>query len=242
MMLSPEILSLCTLIVCLLSIIAAVKFFGKSGLFVYTAVAVISSNLQVLKLTKYSFTENPIALGTVMFATVFAVDNILTEYYGAEVAKKNVWLSFFGYLLFVMVMEIAVCHPAVDCADCTNLHGEFKKLLSPSIILLMCSLISYAVGQFSDIFILSLLKKLTRGKYISARAFISMSLSTFLDNCVFSVFAWVIFAEHPVSWKVLWSTYIFVAYLLRLSVAVLCVPLVKSAGAWIKRGRDVQEF
>ena len=239
MIIMPEILSLCTLIASFIAILIAVRFFGKSGLFVYTAIAVVASNLQVLKLTKYEFIDNPIALGTVIFATVFAVDNILTEYYGAEIATKNVWLSFFGYLFFAIIMEIAVLHPAVDCADCTNLHEEFSLLLSPSIVLLFSSLISYAVGQLSDIFLFATLKRMTRGKYISARAFIAMAASSFLDNCVFSIFAWIIFAKNPVSWKTLWYTYIFVTYLLRLSVASLCVPLVKLAGVWIKKRRDV---
>ncbi|MCR5225517.1 MAG: queuosine precursor transporter [Alphaproteobacteria bacterium] len=235
-------MSLCTLSVSFIAILVAVKLFGKSGLFVYTAIAVVASNLQVLKLTKYGVVDNPIALGTVIFATVFAVDNILTEYYGAETATKNVWLSFFGYLFFAIIMEIAVLHPAVVGYECTNLHEEFGKLLSPSMVLLFSSLISYAVGQLTDIFLFSALKKMTRGKYVSVRSFVSMAISTFLDNCVFSVCAWVIFAKNPVSWKTLWYTYIFITYLLRLSVAILCVPLVKLAGVWIKKRRDVPEF
>lgn len=232
---TPEVLSFVSLILCSIAILVSVRFFGKSGLFVYTGTVVIASNLQVLKLTQYSFVDNPIALGTVAFATVFAVDNILTEYYGAEAAKKNIWLSFMCYLLFSVLMKVAVLHPAVFHDECTNLHGEFNRIFSPGLILLSASLISYAVGQLSDIFIFSTLKKMLKDKYVSIRSFCSMAISTFLDNCIFSVFAWMVFAENPVSWKELWYTYIFIAYLMRLLVAVLCVPLVRLAGYLVNK-------
>lgn len=232
----PEFLSFCSLILCCIAILVSVKFFGKSGLFVYTGTVVVASNLQVLKLTQYSFVDNPIALGTVAFATIFAVDNILAEYYGADAAKKNIWLSFFSYLFFTILMKIAVLHPAVMHVGCTNFYKEFNEVFSPGIVLLIASLISYAIGQLSDVFIFSTLKKLMKNKCVSIRSFISMAISTFLDNCIFSVFAWVILAKNPVGWKELWYTYIFIAYLMRLLVAVLCVPLVRLAGYLVNKG------
>ena len=68
-----------------------------------------------------------------------------------------------------------------------------------------------------------------KNKYLILRSFISMSLSTFLDNFVFSVLAWIILSDNPISWNSLWSTYIFSGYLLRLIVVVFCIPLVKLA-------------
>jgi uncharacterized integral membrane protein (TIGR00697 family) len=232
-------LSLLTLIVCFLTVLMLLKYFGKSGLLVYTATAVAISNIQVLKLTQYRFAEHPVALGTVIFSTIFAVDNILTEYFGPETAKKCVWLSFCSYLFFAIAMRIAVAHPSVQHFECINLHQEMASLFSPSFVILASSLISYVVSQLIDIFVFSKLKKLTKGKYLSCRSLVSMIISVFVDNLTFSVFAWVIFAERPISWPVLWKTYIFVTYLMRLFIAALCVPLVRLAGAFVPRDRDV---
>ena len=237
----PEILSLLSLLVCFFCILFLTRFFGKIGLFVYSAVVVIVSNIQVLKLTQYSFAEDPVALGTVVFSTSFAVDNILTEFFGKNEARKNVFLSFFCYLMFSILMQITIWHPEVSSAECINLHNEIKNLFSPSMVIFISSLISFFVGQLSDIFIFSSLKKFFRGKYLEVRSFISMATSTFLDNVVFSLLAWIIFSSNPVSWKTLWSTYIFVTYLMRLVIVILCVPLVKLAGLVLGKS-NVRKF
>jgi uncharacterized integral membrane protein (TIGR00697 family) len=235
-----EVLSLSTLIVCFITILGMLKFFGKSGLYVYSTIALIASNIQVLKLTKYAFASDPVALGTVLFSTTFAIDNILNEYFGEKIAKKCVWISFWGYLFFVIVMKISVLHPAIEHSECTNLYAELDNLFSPTLVLFASSLVSYLVSQYTDIFIFSALKKKFRGK--SKRAMISMGISTFVDNCVFSVLAWIIFADKPISLSSLWSTYIFITYITRLIIAVLCVPLVRLSGKFITREQNVQEF
>ncbi|MDR3179541.1 MAG: queuosine precursor transporter [Holosporaceae bacterium] len=234
-----ELLSLSTLIVCFVSILIAVRYLGREGLYVYSTVAVIVSNIQVLKLTKYSLIDDPVALGTVMFSTTFAVDNILNEYFGEKSAKRGVWISFFGYLLFVIVMKIAVWHPQVHHPECLNLCQEMSKLFSPTLVLFASSLLSYMVSQFTDIFIFSKLKKILKNRHVSYRSMISMALSTFVDNCVFSLLAWIILADNPITLSSLWSTYIFVTYVIRLIVAVLCVPLVKLAGFFLKADSHV---
>lgn len=231
----PEILSLFTLILCFITILFMLNFFGKTGLYIYSTIAVIASNIQVLKLTKYFVMQDPIALGTVLFSTTFAVDNILNEYFGEKSAKKGVWISFLGYLFFVALMKIADMHPAVDHAECISLHKEIHKLFSPTLVLFISSLISYFISQYTDIFIFSALKKIFKDKYISRRAMISMCISTFVDNCVFSILAWVVFSDHPISLISLWKTYICITYVIRLFIAILCVPLVRTAGIFVKR-------
>ncbi len=236
---NAEILSFFSLIVCFTSIFFLFCFYGKSGLFVYTSIIAITSNIQVLRLTQYSFMESPVALGTVAFSTIFAVDNILTEFFGAKEARKNVLLSFFCYSMFVCLMRIVVFHPVVQESGCTNLHAEMEALFSPSFVILISSLISYVSCQLFDIGMFSFLKKLTRGKYLGLRALLTMSCSVFLDNAIFSTLAWVVFADNPISWKELWSTYIFATYLLRLFIAVLCIPLIKLIEMYQRRREHV---
>lgn len=236
----PECLSILTLLFCFISIISALKFFGKAGLYVYSTIAAIASNIQVLKITQYSFVTDPVALGTVLFSTTFAVDNILTEYYGTKVAKKNLYISFFGYLFFVVIMQIAILHPQVHDTHCVNLHLELMKIFSPSFYIFMSSLIAFFVGQYTDILVFSQLKKVYKEKWLIGRSAFSMAIASFADNFVFSFLAWIVFAENPVSMAVLWKTYIFIAYLLRLIIAVMCLPLVKSAGKFVYEGCNVQ--
>lgn len=229
-----ELLSLSTLIVCFIAILCVTKFFGKEGLYAYSTVAIITANIQVLKLTEYSFAPDPVALGTVLFATTFAVDNILNEYFGAKSAKKSVWISFFMYAFFMLLMNIVILHPVVRHTECVNLHEEIRRLFSPTLTLLVASLASYVVGQYTDITVFSLLKKAFKNKQLSLRSMISMAASSFVDNVVFSLLAWVILADKPISLSSLWSTYIFITYLIRLIIAILCVPLVKLSGKFVE--------
>ena len=240
-MIIPEFLSFATLIICFVTVLFLFRYAGKSGLLIYSALATIIANLQVLKLTQYALLDSPVALGTVVFSTTFAVDNILTECYGKNVAKKCIWTSFSSYLFFVICMKMAVLHPPVNSNECVDLHSELQKLFSPGFILFISSLISYVVGQFSDVTIFSFLKKIFNNKFITLRSLMSMSISTFIDNFVFSICAWYIFAEHPVSFATLWKTYVFMNYIIRLIVAVCCVPLVKLAVV-NSESKDVQKF
>lgn len=248
----PEILDCVTLLVCFAFILGAVNFLGKSGLYAYSLSATIAANIQVLKLTQYSYIADPVALGTVLFSTTFAVDNILTEYYGVNAAKKGVYISFFCYLFFVIVMQIAVFHPHISVSDYMNLDAELAAIFSPSISIFVASLLAYFVGQRTDIFVYSNLKKLSlrssknsifgskslsanSQKHLAFRSMISMAISAFVDNCVFSFLAWIVFAKNPISLSQLWNTYIFVTYFIRLTIAALCVPLVHLAGRFIAK-------
>ena len=202
---SAEVVSFLTLLTCFISIFFMFKYYGKVGLFVYTAIVVIASNLQVLRLTQYSFFENPTALGTVAFSTTFAVDNILTEIYGHRVARRNIWLGFFGYLFFICLMKLTTLHPTVYENQCINLHKEICRLFSPSFTIFISSLISYVVCQFLDVGVFSFLKTVTHGKYFAVRSLIAMAFSSFSDNLIFSIFAWIIFAKNPIDWPTVWS-------------------------------------
>jgi uncharacterized integral membrane protein (TIGR00697 family) len=216
-----------------------VRFFGPGGLYAYTCVAVIASNIQVLKLTKYVCFENPVALGTVLFSSIFAVDNILNQYYGEKTAKINLYLSFFCYLFFALIMKIAVLHPSVESGECYNFHGELQNLFSPCLTLFISSIAAYLAGQFVDIYIYSVLKRMFGEKYISARSIFTMAISTFVDNCVFSVLAWIVLVEDPISLSSLCKTYIFVTYFIRLIIAVLCGPLVELSGLLVRKTKNV---
>lgn len=230
----PELLSLLTLVVCFIGIAVFAKYFGESGLYVYSSVSIIAANIQVLKLTKYAFWNEPVALGTVLFATTFAVDNILTEHYGAASAKRNVWIGFVSYLFFVIVMLIAIQHPTVQYEeDCANLASELAALFTPGVRILLASVISYLVSQLLDVHIFVQLRSLLDGRYLAFRTCVSMAISSFIDNFVFSLLAWVILAENPVSWSVLSTTYIVPSYLLRLSIVMLCVPFVRCINSLI---------
>ena len=84
-----EITWIVFLFLCLSIIMILLKIFGEIGLYIYTIVAIIVANIQVLKIVKFSFFSDPVALGTILFASTFLCTDILSEYYSKEKAKKN---------------------------------------------------------------------------------------------------------------------------------------------------------
>jgi len=171
------------------------RLYGAAGLMVYSSLAVVIANLQVQTATTYSFFREPIALGTVVFSSIFIVSGILTEYYGKAQARKAVWLSFTAMILVTFFMLLTVgFKPAKDFQAA---HQAMCVLFLPAPALIAASLIAYAVGQFNDIWIFSGLSRLTAGKFLWFRSFIATLIGAFLDNLVFSVLAWMVFSSHP---------------------------------------------
>ena len=105
---------------CLIVILFFLKFFGEAGMYVYTVLAVIGGNIQVLKIVEFPFFSNPIALGTVLFATTFLATDILAEYYGTRYARKNILIGFAGFLLMTLIMLFTLGFTPLDI----NTAGE----------------------------------------------------------------------------------------------------------------------
>ena len=69
--LNTEIVWLIYFFVCFTSILIFLKIFGYVGLYIYTAIAVVVANIQVLKLVDFFYSPEPVALGTILFASTF---------------------------------------------------------------------------------------------------------------------------------------------------------------------------
>ena len=76
--LNPEIIWLLMLIFCFISILIFIRLFGYVGIFIYSALAVIAGNIQVLKTVDFFYSPEPVALGTILFASTFLFTYILS--------------------------------------------------------------------------------------------------------------------------------------------------------------------
>ena len=92
------------LLFCFSSILIFLKLFGYAGLYVYSALAVIIGNIQVLKTVDFFYSPEPVALGTALFASTFLCTDILSEHFGKDKAKKNVLIGFAVFLFMTIIM------------------------------------------------------------------------------------------------------------------------------------------
>lgn len=93
------------LVVCLITLIIVYKYFKIPGLYAYSIVSFILSNIMSLKvITLYNFDIN---LGIIPFVSVFIASNIIIQKKGPEEIKKLILIlissSIISYLLIFMV-------------------------------------------------------------------------------------------------------------------------------------------
>lgn len=227
-----EALTLWTFILCAITIFGLLRFYGLAGLYTYNVLAIVVANIQVLSVTQYQSFAEPVALGTVIFTTTFFVNDVITEHYGAEAAKKSVWLGFWGQILVTVWMVLALAHklPTLDGAS-ANIQGAHQnylatlQLFAPSIRILAASLIAYFCSQWLDILIFNKIRNVTAGKYLWLRQNVAMFISGALDTFLFSFLAWMLFSSTAISWHELFFTYFITAQIMRFALNITFTPL-----------------
>lgn len=231
----PEVGLLNLFLVCVVLIFAMMRLFGSAGLFAFMCLAVVAGNIQVLKLSHFSYQSEAVALGTVLFSTTFLCVDILAEYYGRASAKKAVWLSFSAMLIMMILMVLTLGFKPLATTDQQNVQSAMETLFLPIPSLFVASLIAYFVSQMNDVWLFLTLSKLTLGRMLWLRAVFSTAISAFLDNVIFSVLAWIVLAKTPLDWDTVFYSYILGTYPQRLIIAVLGVPMIYAARYFRKR-------
>lgn len=247
----PEAMALLELILALIFMFALLRGYGISGLYSYVTVALIVANIQVLKGGQFIFPTHPIAMGTLLFASMGLAFDLMTEYYGKLAALKGVQLGFITLAFFTLLMLITVgvrpvslAHLSADSLGLYTNHWHIKALFVPLPAILAASLIAYAFSQYLDVMIFWLLKRITHQRLLGLRAVLSISISALVDSFLFSWLAWQVFNSHPVSWPTLFSVYILGTYPLRLLASFCLSPCIYLAQYFIPKQCDdnVPEF
>lgn len=221
--LNGEVLSLIAFATGVTVMLLMFRIFGLVGLFVYSAVATVMANIQVLKLMHSSIFAEPVALGTATFSTIFLANDIITEHYGIDQAKKNIWLSFVTQILVTTSMLISIGFKPIEGDQA---HGAISTLFMPAPRILIASLIAFVTSQLFNITIFKFLSKLCHEKMLWLRSNVALMTSELLDNIVFSCLAWVILSPNPVSNSTLIYTYILGTYVLRVLFAIFSTPVI----------------
>lgn len=229
--LNPELVWIMMLFICFASMLILLKFFGSAGLYLYIGVAVVAANIQVLKATQFSFLPEPVALGTLLFTSIYLATDILTEYYSPAEGRKGVMLGFAAMALMTifMTLGLGMKPPGVGEVSeglrwASENHDHMKALFTPSFTLLVAGMAAYLISQFHDVWSFNFLKQATEGKHLWLRNNVSTLISALIDNTVFSILAWVVLAKDPLPWNVVIYTYILGTYGLRVVVALLDTP------------------
>ena len=181
-----ELLWFGLMIICFLMVILAYRLFGKTGLYIWTALAVILANIQVMKTIQVFGLVT--ALGNVVYSSLFLVTDILNENHSKKDAKQAVWIGFFVLIATTIVMQITLLF-IPDQSDFLGEHITAIFSFLPRIA--FASLIAYLVSQSHDVWFFATLKKKHKKRFLWVRNNLSTLSSQLLDNIIFTLVAFV---------------------------------------------------
>lgn len=174
------------------------------------------------------------SIGMLPFPVTFLLTDILNEFYGKTAARFVTWVGFFMAIFAFTVIGIAVqvpWAPLTRAADWTGAaEGSFNNIFAGSQRILVASMIAYLVGQFCDIAIFNLLKRVTNNKLLWLRATGSTLVSQLIDTVVVQYVAWT--GVLPNSTIV---SIIYTSYVVKLLVAVGLTPFIYLGHAFVER-------
>ena len=141
-----ELLLILSLIVLYGAVLVFYRLFGKLGLYVWTVIATISANIEVLILVDAFGMEQ--TLGNVLFATTFLVTDILSENHGKKEANAAVNIGIATSIAFIVISQSWMLY--------TPAAGDFASpaiatIFSNTPRLMLASLIVYAICQKFDV-------------------------------------------------------------------------------------------
>lgn len=211
-----------------LMILLFYRILGKTGLYVWIPIAIIVTNIQVLKLVDL-FTIGA-TLGNVVYATSFLVTDILSEIYGKKSARKGVLIGFMALFASTLLLQFALWFtPGAD--DWAQPHMQALFGLLPRISL--ASLTAFGISQFHDVWAYNFWKKKKpESRFIWIRNNASTMVSQLLDSLIFTAIAFAGVFPFPVLLEIFLST-----YLLKWIVAMADTPFIYWAVRLKKNGR-----
>ncbi|MFA5308409.1 MAG: queuosine precursor transporter [Dehalococcoidales bacterium] len=146
----------------------------------------ITANTVVIKFVNFGPAALPAAV--IVFPLSYIFGDILTEVYGYKTARRVIWLGFGCNLIFVFFAWIAQILPA---ASFWQWQEQYETILGHTPRILAASFSGYLVGEFTNSYILSRMKILTKGRWLWSRTIGSTIVGEGLDSGVFLTLAFI---------------------------------------------------
>lgn len=185
-----EALLILSLPVTFFLVILAYRIFGKSGLFLWTVIATIAQNIEVLIVVNAFGVE--MTLGNILFASTFLVTDILSENHGKKEAQRAVYLGIATSFFFILISQSWLLYtPGESDFASPAIHTIFSN--TPR--LMFASLATYAVCQLFDVWLYHKWWDFTEKKFGSKRKFLwlrnngSTLVSQLINTVLFNVLA-----------------------------------------------------
>lgn len=189
---NQELLWLSTLCLDLGFTVLMYRFFGKAGLQVAIATAIILANLQGPKLTIIFGMQT--SLGVIFYSSIFFATDVLSENYGKQAANQAVRMGFAVSVIVLVMLSVAMLYLPSNTPEATefsnNIHNAFATILNFTPRFIFGSLLAYYVSQSFDVWAFHKIKSRTGEKHLWLRNNLSTASSQAIDTTIYSLVAW----------------------------------------------------
>ena len=197
-----ELLCVITLVISFTFVILSYKFLGKTGLFLWIAIATIVSNIQTVKLVNIFGIES--SLGTILYGSTFLATDILNLKYGQEEAKKTILIGFLTMIVMTVFMSL--------CLKYAPSSNDFAQqslitIFTVNIRITIASLIAFAFSQFIDTILFQKLQKKYNKLWLSNNA--STMICQIIDTIIFCTITYYGLVDIQVIFQIMISMYVF---------------------------------
>jgi len=189
---NQELLWLTTLFIDLACTLVLYRFFGKAGLQVAIALAIVLANLQGPKLTIIFGLQT--SLGVIFYSSIFFATDVLSENYGKAEANKAVWMGFSVSLIVLFMLTFAVMYLPSDrpasAEYSSNIHNAFVTIVNFTPRMVFGSLLAYVISQKFDVWAFHKIKSITGERWLWLRNNLSTLASQVIDTTIFTLVVW----------------------------------------------------
>lgn len=120
--------------------------FQEQGLYLWTIVATIAANIEVLIVIQAFGME--MTIGNILFASTFLVSDIASELYGKRTAQKTVTFGIATSILFILISQSWMLY---EPAQTDWAAPAIRQIFSNTPRMMLSSLLVYAFVQMFDV-------------------------------------------------------------------------------------------
>ncbi len=170
----------------------------------------------------------------VLFPITYIFGDVLTEVYGFRQTRLVLWLGFTAnvFMALVFMLVVTLPHPAF-----WPHQDAYATVLGMTPRIVVASLLAYFAGEFSNSTVLSVMKKLTHGRWLWTRTIGSTVVGEGVDTLIFIAVAF--YGSVP---AVTLLNMILAQYAWKVIYEVLATPVTYAVVRRVKRVENVDVY
>ena len=167
--------------------------------------------------------------GIIFFPVSYLLGDLLTEVYGYAASRRVIWIGFFVLLISAVSIQIIL---AIPPATGWNNQRAYMTVFGNSLRTVLCSILAFWSGEFTNSFTLAKMKILTGGKYLWTRTIGSTVIGEAVDTLIFYPLAFAYLPGFP--WHLIFKV-MLANYTLKVMWEVIATPLTYKVVAFLKK-------